>query len=142
MRRPLAEGKEYMINVYCMLKLIWISFRKYHRGKRVRKPGVQWGLTGVEVDPVTGKTLAVDLQMLPYNRRDVDAILPRIVQRMKIGGTVTTDYWKAYDASVKAAGCTHLKVNHSKHFVNEFGVHTNNVEGDSKFLFSSYNATL
>ena len=96
----------------------------------MRKSGVQWGLTGVKVDPVTGKTTMVDLQLLPYNRRDTDTIKPRIVQRMKVGGTVTTDLWKAYPESVRAAGCTHLTVNHSEHFVDPAtGVHTNNVEG-------------
>ena len=96
---------------------------------------MQWGLTGVKIDPNTGKTLAVDLELLPYNRRDVSTILPRIVQRMNEGGTVVTDYWQAYPESVSAAKCTHLKVNHSKHFVDpETKVHTNNVEGMSIFF--------
>ena len=46
-----------------------VSFRgrKYCRGMRVRNRGIQWGLTIVEVDEVTKKTTAVDLQFLPYN---------------------------------------------------------------------------
>ena len=77
----------------------------------------------------------MDLELLPYNRRDVSTILPRIVQRMNEGGTVVTDYWQAYPESVSAAKCTHLKVNHSKHFVDpETKVHANNVEGMLVFI--------
>ena len=90
--------------------------RKYHRGKRVRKAGVRWGLTGVEVDKETGKTLMVDLQLLPYNRRDEATISPRIVQRIQRGGTITTDSWKAYPGSARAAGVDHLIVKHSEGF--------------------------
>ena len=35
--------------------------RKYKRGSRRRKAGVQWGLTFVKVDPDTRRTKAVDL---------------------------------------------------------------------------------
>ena len=46
-----------------------VSFRgrKHCKGRRVRNRGIQWGLTIVEVDEVTKKTTAVDLQFLPYN---------------------------------------------------------------------------
>ena len=84
----------------------------------------------MEIDPNTGKTLSVDLQLLPYNRRDVSTIKPRIVQRMKEGGEVTTDFWRAYPEAVRAAGCTHLRINHSEYFVDSEGVHSNNVEGE------------
>ena len=104
--------------------------RKWEKGKRQRKGGVQWGLTIVEVDPVTKHTLAVDLQMLAFNKRDVSTIKPLVVQRMIQGGIVTTDSWKAYPQSVQAAGCEHRVVNHRKEFVDsETGAHTNNVEG-------------
>ena len=33
----------------------------------MRAMGVQWGLTGVEVDPETGKALTVDLVMLRFS---------------------------------------------------------------------------
>ena len=104
--------------------------RKYWRGKRVRKLGVQWALTCVDVDPHDGHTIAVDIQFLPYNKRNTETILPKLVQRLKPGGTLTTDCWKAYPACARAAGVTHLTVNHSEHFKDpETGVHTNNVEG-------------
>ena len=103
--------------------------RKYHRGKRVRKSGVQWGLTGVQIDEVTGKTLMVDLQLLPYNRRDESTIAPRIAQRVESGGTIITDEWGAYPGSARAAKCSHKMVNHSERFVGPDGTHTNNVEG-------------
>ena len=72
--------------------------RKYQRGRRVRKCGVQWALTAVDVD-VDGKTRAVDIQFLPFNKRTVETISPMIVQRMKVGGTISTDLWKAYPAA-------------------------------------------
>ena len=104
--------------------------RKWEKGRRQRKAGVQWGLTIVEVDEETNKTKSLDLQMLAYNKRDVSTIKPLIVQRMHPGGTVTTDSWKAYPLSVEAAGCTHLVVNHKKEWKNpETGAHTNHVEG-------------
>ena len=96
----------------------------------MREPGVQWGLTGVEVCPRTGKTLSVDLQMLPFNRRDKETIAPRIVERMKEGGTISTDCLGAYSMAAKEAKCTHLTVNHSENYKDPItGCHTNNVEG-------------
>ena len=96
----------------------------------MRKPGVQSCLTGVEVCPQTGKTLAVDLQMLPFNRRDKETIAPRIVERMKEGGTISTDCSPAYPLAAKDAKCTHLSVNHSESYKDPItGCHTNNVEG-------------
>ena len=65
--------------------------RKYERGARRRKGGVQWGLTKVKVDKLTRKMLAVKLQMLPYNKRDEETLTLLIVQRMKSGGQITTD---------------------------------------------------
>ena len=103
--------------------------RKYRRGRRVRKYGVQQGLTVVEVDPATDKTLALDLQFLPYNKRTAENIVPLIVQRMKTGGLIVTDCWRAYPAAALADEVIHLTVNHSKAFQNpEIGAHTNNVE--------------
>ena len=78
---------------------------------------------------MTGKTLSLDLQLLSYNRRDEGTISPRIVQRMKRGGTVITDGWKAYPGSARAAGCEHRMVNHSEGFKGPDGTHANNVEG-------------
>ena len=84
----------------------------------------------VEVDPLTNKTLSVDLQFLPYNRRDSNNITPLIVQRMEPGGTIVTDMWRSYIAAAEAAGVKHLTVNHSKEFKNpETGACTNNCEG-------------
>lgn len=104
--------------------------RKYHRGSRVRNGGVQWALTAIQVDPISGKSEALDIQFLPLNQRSADQITPLIVQRMRPGGTIFTDCWKAYPIAAKAAKCQHKTVNHSEGFINrETGVHTNNVEG-------------
>ena len=104
--------------------------RKNHRGARRRKFGVQWGLTCVSVDPSTMKTLQVDLQFLPFNKRNSNNIMPLVVQRMQEGGTMWTDKWKAYPKAAEEAKVIHETVNHSKEFKDHVtGVHTNNVEG-------------
>ena len=125
-RQLLGQGEYHFLSVH----LIVISLRKYHHGKYARKAGVQWGLTGIEVDPETGKTITVDLQLLPYNRRDAQTIAPRIAERMHPGGCIYTDCWAAYPKSAELAQCTHKTVNHKKNFKDPItGVHTNNVEG-------------
>ena len=48
---------------------------------------------------------------------------------MEKGGTITTDLWKAYPIAAREADVLHRTVNHSKEFVSEDGVHTNNVKG-------------
>ena len=96
----------------------------------MRNRGIQWGLTIVEVDKITKKTTAVDLQFLPYNCRSAEVITPVIVQRMMPGGTLSTDCLHAYRTATQAAEVTHLTVNHSETFRDpDTGVHTNNVEG-------------
>ena len=104
--------------------------RKYHWGSRRRKGGVQWAFTMVEVDPASGKTTAIDLQFLPFNKRRKSELTPLIVQRMEEGGELSTDCWAAYPSAAEAAKVSHFTVNHSKEFKNpETGVHTNNCEG-------------
>ena len=96
----------------------------------MRKSGVQWALTVVKVNPTTNKTEQVDIQFLQGNKRSVTQITPLVVQRMKRGGVMLTDCWKAYSQAAKEAGCTHQTVNHSEGFINKVtGLHTNNVEG-------------
>ena len=117
--------------------------RKYNRGSRVRKGEVQWGLTIVEVDPTTGKTLSIDLQMLPYNKRDAETMLPLIEQRMEEGAIIITDYWKAYGVIANNLGLEHHTVNHSKEFENVDCWHTNNVEGkELQAIYTTYNTLL
>ena len=84
---------------------------------------MQWGLIGVQIDEVTERTLMVDLQLLPYNRRDESTIAPRIA-RMESGGTIVTDGWKAYPGSAPAANCYHKMVNHTEGFKGPDGTHT------------------
>ena len=104
--------------------------RKYHRGSRRRKAGVQWVLTCVNVDPITNKTLNVDLQFLPYNRRDAEQISKLVEQRMVPGGVMTTDMWRAYPHAAELAMCQLYTVNHSKGFKDPVtGRTTNNCEG-------------
>ena len=105
--------------------------RKYHRGKRVRKSGVQWALTGVKMDPYYHKPQEVICKFLPYNRRGCDEIVPIVTKRMEVGSTLETDCWRAYPKAAKDSHCReHLTVNHSKTFKEyETGANTNAVEG-------------
>ena len=64
----------------------------------------------MSVDPDTGKTLKVDLQLLPYNSHDIGTNKTWIVEYMHKVGVVTTGLWKAYPEPVKA------DVNHSYNF--------------------------
>ena len=105
--------------------------RKYRKGKLVRKPGVQWGLTILHYDPSARprKALNVDLQFLPGNKRTIETLTPPIVQRMLPGGSLTTDGWRAYEEAARAAGVTHHVVNHKKEWVTIEGDDTNGAEG-------------
>ena len=105
--------------------------RKYRKGKRVRKRGVQWGLTILHYDPSARprKALNVDLQFLPGNKRTIETLTPPIVQRMLPGGTLTTDGWRAYEEAARVAGVTHIVVNHKKEWVTIEGENTNGAEG-------------
>ena len=47
---------------------------------------------------------------------------------IKPGTTIISDFWKPYDI-LGNIGYEHLKVNHSIHFVNDDGDHTNKIEG-------------
>ena len=72
----------------------------------------------------------MDLQFLPYNKRTKEVITPKIVQRMTVGGELTTDCWRAYIGAAEAAQVKHMTVNHSKEFKSpETGACTNNCEG-------------
>ena len=105
--------------------------RKYRKGRRVRKGGVQWALTLLAFDPTVQprKALAVDLQFLPGNKRTIETLTPPIVQRMVPGGSLTTDGWKAYEQAARAAQVTHYVVNHKREFVTVEGDNTNGAEG-------------
>ena len=73
---------------------------------------MQWGLIGVKTDEVRGKTLSLGLQVMPYNRWEEATLAPRIAQRIRSGGTMITDGWKAYPGSAQAAKCNNKMVNH------------------------------
>ena len=51
---------------------------------------------------------------------------------IKTGSTIISDYWKAYNtlSTLNDRDYEHLKVNHSLHFVNGNGDHTNKIEGN------------
>lgn len=92
--------------------------RKYHRGHRVEG---QWVFGGIEED--TRRCF-----MVPVEKRDRATLLPIIEQWILPETTIVSDYWKPYDI-LSELDFHHLKVNHSKEFVNENGDHTNKIEG-------------
>ena len=51
---------------------------------------------------------------------------------IKTGSTIISDYWKAYNtlSTLNDRDYEHLNVNHSLHFVNANGDHTNKIEGN------------
>ena len=96
--------------------------RKYNRGKRVEGC---WVFGGVELTPER-RCFAV---VVPDRTRET--LLPIIKAHIHPGSIIRSDFWKAYDVIPFQPGFDyiHEKVNHSKEFVSEEGVHTNTIEG-------------
>ena len=103
-------------------------FRKYQRGKRVRKIGTLWALTFVEI--VEEKIDYLDIVFLPKSQRGCDEIVPEVTKRLAPGAIMRTDCWKAYPEAARQAQAVHYTVNHSKQFKTAEGIHTNSVEGE------------
>ena len=91
---------------------------KYHR---VHKVEGQWVFGGIEEDSRKCFMVAVE-------KRDRETLLPLIEKWILPGTTIVSDSWKPYDI-LSELDFEHLKVNHSKEFVNEDGDHTNKIEG-------------
>ena len=92
--------------------------RKYHRGHKVEG---QWVFGGIEEE-------SRKCFMVPVEKRDRSTLLPIIEEWILPETTIISDYWKPYDI-LDELDFEHLKVNHSKEFVNENGDHTNKIEG-------------
>eukprot|EP00112_Aurelia_sp_Birch-Aquarium-sp1_P010896 Seg2305.3 transcript_id=Seg2305.3/GoldUCD/mRNA.D3Y31 product="putative transposase-like protein" protein_id=Seg2305.3/GoldUCD/D3Y31 len=92
--------------------------RKYHRGHRVEG---QWVFGGIEEE-------SRKCFMVPVEKRDRKTLLPLIEKWILPGTTIVSDCWKPYEI-LSELDFEHLKVNHSKEFVNENGDHTNKIEG-------------
>lgn len=101
--------------------------RKYHRGHRVEG---QWVFGGIEED-------SRRCFMVPVEKRDRETLLPIIEEWILPETTIISDYWKAYDI-LSELDYEHLKVNHSKEFVNENGDHTNKIEGHWRHAKASF----
>eukprot|EP00112_Aurelia_sp_Birch-Aquarium-sp1_P000279 Seg1022.2 transcript_id=Seg1022.2/GoldUCD/mRNA.D3Y31 product="putative transposase-like protein" protein_id=Seg1022.2/GoldUCD/D3Y31 len=91
--------------------------RKYHRGHKVEG---QWVFGGIEED-------SRRCFMVPVEKRDRETLLPIIEEWILPNTTIISDCWKPYDI-LSELDFAHLKVNHSKEFVNEDGDHTNKIE--------------
>ena len=96
--------------------------RKYNKGHRV--DGC-WVFGGVELTPER-RCFAV---VVPD--RKANTLIPIICSHIHPGSIIRSDCWKAYDIIPFQPGYDyiHEKVNHSKEFVSEEGVHTNTIEG-------------
>lgn len=92
--------------------------RKYQRGRLVDG---QWILGGIERE-------SKKCFLVPVNARNKETLYPIITEWVRPGTTIITDSWRAYDGLDKI-GFVHLKVNHSRNFVDpETGAHTNTIE--------------
>ena len=103
--------------------------RKHHRGKRPRLLGIQWALTMLEINN-DGKPTGVDIRFLPNGKRGVEQISEIATCTIEEGGTILTDYWRAYLGLASKHNLVHKRVNHSKHFKDPTtGNNTNAIEG-------------
>ena len=107
--------------------------KKNHVGGDVRKGGVQWALTCVEISdqsPDIGKPIGLDIRFLDQNKRGVEQIQRLADQRLAPGGIMWTDGWRAYLKVAEELGLQHHWVNHKENFRDpDTCVNTNAVEG-------------
>jgi transposase-like protein len=97
--------------------------RKHNRGRAV--DGV-WVFGGI--DTTTRETFFV-----PVPDRSAATLIPIIEDNILKDTTVISDCWKAYN-TVGSKGYQHLTVNHSLHFVDPDGIHTNTIESHWRVL--------
>ena len=95
-----------------------IGKRKYHRGHYVDE---QWVFGGIDEDSRDSFIFCVD-------KRDQDTLLPIIKRWILPGTTIISDCWKVY-TNLMGNCYNHKSVNHSEEFVNDYGNHTNKIEG-------------
>lgn len=103
-----------------------IGKRKFHHGHRVEG---QWVFGGIE--EYSRKCFIVAVE-----KRDKATLIPIIQEWIEPGTTIISDCWKAYDC-LSDLGYKHESVNHSVHFVNDSGAHTNKIEGHWRQMKSS-----
>ena len=95
--------------------------RKYYRGHQVEG---QWIFGGRE------KYDKSKVFMVPVADRKKDTLLPIIKKWIKPHSIIHSDCWKSYD-ELKSMEYTHVKVNHSKQFINpKTAACTNAIESD------------
>lgn len=96
--------------------------RKCNKGHRVEGC---WVFGGVELTPER-RCFAI---VVPD--RSTETLLPIIASHIAPGSIIRSNFWKAHDIIPFIPGhdYVHEKVNHSKEFVSDDGVHTNTIEG-------------
>uniref|UniRef100_A0A0L8G1M4 ISXO2-like transposase domain-containing protein n=1 Tax=Octopus bimaculoides TaxID=37653 RepID=A0A0L8G1M4_OCTBM len=112
---------------YCREVRQWLVETKLLTDQPIGGPGLT-----VEIDELKlGKTKYHRGRFVEgqwNNKRDRATLEPIILQHIKLGTTVMSDCWKAYD-SLGAFSFQHLTVNHSYNFVDPLtGAYTNNME--------------
>lgn len=99
--------------------------RKYHRGHHVEGT---WIVGGIE------RTPQKKMFMIAVIDRTSETLSDIIHDHIEQGSIIHTDCWSAYSTAISENNFAyntqfiHKTVNHSKEFVTEDGVHTNNIE--------------
>lgn len=65
--------------------------------------------------------------MLPD--RTIPTITVFIKRNIRVGTIIKTGDYPSHPSSFMANRCRHIKVNHSRSFIDEYGNHTNSIEG-------------
>ena len=98
-----------------------IAKRKYNRGHMVTG---SWVVGGIEREG--GKRIFVK----SVANRNAESLKQIILEHVRPGTTIITDYWRGYDWIDQNENYIHQKVNHSRNFKDpETGAHTNTIEG-------------
>jgi len=91
-----------------------------------------WVLGGVESKNPAGEIVrGGNMFLVQVEKRDAETLCREIQNYVHPGTTIISDCWRGYsDENLRKIGMMHDTVNHSVCFVNEYGTHTNTIEGN------------
>lgn len=101
------------------------SSHRERYNNRVDGPWVL-GICECSVDS-TGKRKLLESRFFIVERRNIDTLIPIILNEVAENSTIYTDEWLAY-RPLSTYGYDHITINHSVEYVTEDGSHTNTVE--------------